>query len=71
MRRLTVQQWTDAINALRHAEADYECWESDGDTSAADLWRGIIVLRQLIDHRRPSADWETVSETSHPKGDTA
>ena len=59
-RRLTVAQWEAARNALRHAEADYECWESDGDPSAKRLLKGIRVIRMLIDDRRPSDDWETL-----------
>lgn len=61
-RRLTVRQWQDAVDAMRHAEADWECWEADGDPSAKALLRGISVLRRLIDDRRPSKDWDTLSE---------
>lgn len=61
-RRLTVRQWRDAVAAIRHVVADWETWESDSDPSAKDLLRGINVLRRLVDDRRPSEDWETLSE---------
>ena len=61
-RRLTVRQWRDAVDAIRHVVADWETWESDSDPSAKDLLRGINVLRRLVDDRRPSEDWETLSE---------
>lgn len=62
MRRLTAKQWEYAVNALRHAEADCECWESDNDPSAKDLLKGIKVLRRLIDDRRPSEDWDQLTQ---------
>lgn len=63
LKRLREGQWRLAANALRHVEADYECWESDGDPSAPALWEGIQILRMLIDDRRPSADWPRLTET--------
>lgn len=63
MRRLTSPQWVDAVNALQHVIADYECWAADSDPGAKDLLKGIRVLRRLIDDRRPSEDWETLSQT--------
>lgn len=61
-RRLTVRQWQDAVAAIGHVVFDWEVWESDSDPSAKDLLRGINVLRRLVDDRRPSEDWETLSE---------
>ena len=61
LRRLTVAQWGAAVDALRHAEADCECWEADGDPSAKALRKGIRVIRMLIDDRRPAEDWQTIS----------
>lgn len=60
LKRLTVSQWSDAVEALRHAEADWECWETDGDPAAKGLLRGIKVLRMLIDDRRPAL-WEQLT----------
>lgn len=60
MRRLTVDQWHHAVDALRHVEADWECWEADSDPSAKRLLAGIKVLRRLIDDHRPRADWQTL-----------
>lgn len=62
MRRLTVNEWSHAVDALRHVESDWECWESDSDPSAKQLLVGIKVLRRLIDDRRPSADWQQLSD---------
>ena len=62
IRRLTVKQWSHAVDALRHVEADWECWEADSDPSAKALFVGIKVLRRLIDDRRPSADWQQLSD---------
>jgi hypothetical protein len=50
------------VDALRHVEADWECWEADSDPSAKALFVGIKVLRRLIDDRRPSADWQQLSD---------
>lgn len=61
-KRLREGQWRLAVDALRHVEADWECWESDGDPSATTLLDGIKILRMLIDDRRPSDDWDTLSE---------
>lgn len=68
LRRLTVQQWHHAVDAISHAKADCECWEADGDPAAKDLRKGIRVLQMLVDEFRPAGDWQTVSETSTKKG---
>ena len=67
VKRLTVAQWAAAVDALRHVEADYECWTSDGDPSAKELLKGIRVLRMLIDDRRPRDDWDRLSEQKAAK----
>lgn len=67
LKRLTVTQWAAAVDALCHAESDWECWESDGDPAAKELLKGIRVLRMLIDDRRPSEDWGTLSEPTQTK----
>lgn len=61
-RRLRVGEWRAAVDALRHAEADWECWEADSDPSAKNLLIGIKVLQMLIDDRRPSEDWAQLTQ---------
>ena len=67
VKRLTVAQWAAAVDALCHAESDYESWTSDGDPSAKELLKGIRVLRMLIDDRRPRDDWDRLSEQKATK----
>ena len=67
LKRLREGQWRLAVDALRHAESDWECWESDGDQSAPALWEGIQILRMLIDDRRPRDDWGRLSEQKAAK----
>lgn len=62
LRRLRAGEWRAAVDALRHAEADWECWESDSDHSAKNLLIGIKVLQMLIDDRRPSKDWAQLTQ---------
>ena len=54
-RRLTEKQWLNAVVALAHAEADADCWESDGDPGAKDLRAGCEVIKKLIDAHRPAS----------------
>ena len=63
VKRLTVDQWAAAVDALCHAESDYEIWESSGNPYAKELLRGIRVLRMLIDDRRPSDGWGRLSDS--------
>jgi hypothetical protein len=53
-RRLTEKQWLNAVNALAHAEADADCWEANGCSSAKDLRAGCKVIKKLIDAHRPA-----------------
>lgn len=62
LQRLRVGQWRAAVDALRHAEADWECWDADSDPSADNLLLGIRVLRMLIDDRRPREDWAKLTQ---------
>jgi hypothetical protein len=51
--RLTKSQWNLALDALGHAEADADAWESTKDPSAIRLRVGCNILLQMIDDRRP------------------
>jgi hypothetical protein len=53
-KRLTEKQWLNAVDALAHAEADAEVWESDSDPGAKDLRAGCKVVKKLIDAHRPA-----------------
>ena len=54
MKRLTIREWENAQTAILHAEADWECWEHDGDDAAKDLRHGIDVLLRLINEHKPA-----------------
>jgi hypothetical protein len=53
-RRLTEKQWLNAVDALSHAEADAEVWESTDEPCAKDLRAGCEVIKKLIDAHRPA-----------------
>ena len=53
-KRLTEKQWLNAIDALAHAEADADCWESSSDPGAKELRAGCEVIRKLINEHKPA-----------------
>jgi hypothetical protein len=55
LKRLTDRQYSDAMHALHHADADDECQtDSDAKTDIGrSLTRGCRILRQLLRQVKP------------------